>query len=204
MKNDLIHQSSEFDCGPTCMVNAMRFLFEREEIHPGILKHIWLMGIDTYCEHGHVGGHGTSRASMQYMTHWLEEYGKGCKFPVRAEYLDGTDAVVEPESKAWKCLERGGCAVMRCLTAKIPHYVLLTTILPENEIGLFDPYAEDPKFEGEGRRVVEGHPKTMNRAVRYDLLNLEDVECDYAQGLLADRELILIWRRTEMDEAQKE
>ncbi len=84
MKNDLIHQSCEFDCGPTCMVNAMRYLFDREEIQPGVLKHIWIMGIDTYCDHGHIGRHGTSRASMKYMTEWLQEYGRGCKFPISA------------------------------------------------------------------------------------------------------------------------
>ena len=39
---------------------------------------------------------------------------------------------------------------MRCYTGRIAHYVLLTKILPNGEIGLFDPYAEDPKFEGEG------------------------------------------------------
>ena len=34
MKNDLISQSSEYDCGPTCMTNAIRFLYEREESQP--------------------------------------------------------------------------------------------------------------------------------------------------------------------------
>ena len=195
MKNNLIDQSSEFDCGPTCMVNAMRYLFEREEIQPGVLKHIWLMGIDTYCDQGRVGGHGTSRASMRYMTEWLEEYGRGCRFPVTAQFLEGEKAVVEPESEAWKCLESGGCAVMRCYTGKISHYVLLTRILPNQEIGLYDPYAEEPDFKGEGRRVVKDCPKEMNRAVRYDLLNLEDRDCDYAMGEYEVRELILIRRK---------
>jgi len=30
MKNQLIHQTSCYDCGPTSITNAMRFLFERE------------------------------------------------------------------------------------------------------------------------------------------------------------------------------
>ena len=78
MKNDLISQSSEYDCGPTCLLNAVRFLFEREEIQPGVLKHIWVMGNDTYCEKGRLGFHGTSRAAMRYMADWLREYGKHC------------------------------------------------------------------------------------------------------------------------------
>ena len=194
MKNDLIHQSSEYDCGPTSMVNAIRFLFEREEIQPGVLKHIWLMGIDTYCDKGHVGRHGTSRASMRYMSDWLIEFGKGCCFPVQAEFLDGEDCVVEPNSRAWNCLAQGGCVVMRCYTGKIPHYVLLTALLDSGEVGLFDPYAEDVHFTEPGRRVVEGEPKRMNRAVRYDLLNLTEQE-DYAMGEFTERDMVLVQRR---------
>lgn len=181
------------------MVNAMRYLFDREEIHPGVLKQIWIMGIDTYCDHGRVGRHGTSRASMKYMTEWLQEYGRGCKFPIAAEFLGDGEAVVTPEGKAWACLEQGGCIIMRCYTGKIAHYVLLTRILSDGEIGLFDPYAENPEFEGEGRRVVEGHPKEMNRAVRWDLLNLEDRACDYAMGEPEVREMILLSRRDKDD-----
>ena len=193
MKNQLIYQSSEYDCGPTTVLNAIRFLFEREEIQPAILKHIWLMGIDTYCDAGHIGCHGTSHASMRYMAEWFRGYGKGCSFPVRAEYLEGGDAVLEPGSAAWKCLEKGGCVVMRCYTGKIPHYVLLTELLDGGEIGLFDPYEEEPDFTGPGRRVVEGRPREMNRAVRYDLINLTEPE-DYAMGELSERDLLLIWR----------
>ena len=201
MKNALIHQSSEYDCGPTCMVNAIRYLFEREEIQPGVLKHIWVMGNDTYCDKGCLGCHGTSRASMRYMADWLREYGRGCCFPVYAEFLCDGDAVMAPGTKAWDFLQQGGCVIMRCYADKIPHYVLLTAVLPGDEVGLFDPYEEDPEFEGEGRRVVAGYPKQMNRAVRYDLLNLEDMS-DYAMGKYDVRELVLI-RRTDRDKNQK-
>ncbi len=93
---------------------------------------------------------------------------------------------------------------MRCYTGKIAHYVLLTKILPSGEIGLFDPYAENPEFEGEGRRVVEGHPKEMNRAVRWDLLNLEDRSCDYAMGEPEVREMILLSRSERLAEKSGE
>ncbi|MBQ9264584.1 MAG: peptidase C39 [Clostridia bacterium] len=195
MKNALIHQSSEYDCGPTCMVNAIRYLYEREEIQPGVLKHIWVMGNDTYCDKGCLGCHGTSRASMRYMADWLREYGRGCGFPVDAEFLENGDAVVGPGTKTWQCLQAGGCAIMRCFSGEIPHYVLLTALLPEGEVGLFDPYEEEPDFKEPGRRVIENHPKQMNRAVRYDLLNREDT-ADYAMGPRDVRELVLI-RRTD-------
>ena len=34
MKNPLRYQLSEYDCGPTSMLNALAFLFEREDIPP--------------------------------------------------------------------------------------------------------------------------------------------------------------------------
>ena len=202
MKNTLIYQSSEFDCGPTCMLNAIRYLFEREEIQPGVLKHIWLMGNDTYCDKGHVGRHGTSHAAMRYMADWLKEYGRGCHFPVTAAYLEGMEASVEPNGPVWLCLEQGGCAVMRCFTGKIPHYVLLTRVLKDGEIGLFDPYEDAPDFKEPGRRIVEGEPRVMNRAVRYDLLNRTSHE-DYAMGEADERDILMI-SKTASENPEKE
>ena len=203
MKNDLIYQSSEYDCGPTSLTNAIRFLFEREEILPGLLKHIWLMGNDTYCEKGCVGCHGTSKSAMRYMADWFNEYRQGWKFPIGAEFLENEAAQVTPGSKTWQCLEKGGCAVMRCTAGGIGHYVLLTAILPNDEIALFDPYEEEPDFREPGRRVIHGEPKKYNRAVRYDLLNLTDLS-DYAMGELPKRELLLIWRQKAEEQSEKE
>lgn len=194
MKNMLIYQSSEFDCGPTSVTNAIRFLYQREEIVPHLLKHIWVMGNDTFCSEGQVGKHGTSKASMRYMAEWMCAFGQGCKFPIRAKFLELDAAQVVPGSETWQCLEQGGCAVMRCVTGGIPHYVLLTRVLENGEIGLFDPYEEEPEFDGPGRRVVEDQTRVMNRAVRYDLLNLTG-DTDYAMGRPEDREMLLIWRQ---------
>ena len=73
------------------------------------------------------------------------------------------------------------------------HYVLLTALLPQDEIGLFDPYDDDEDFPEPGRREVKGLPKQMNRAVLYPLLNRSD-RSDYAMGELSMRENLLIWR----------
>ena len=194
MKNDLIYQSSEYDCGPVCMTNAIRFLFEREEIQPCILKHIWVMGNDTYCEQGRLGCHGTSKAAMRYMAEWFNCYAKGCGFPIASKFLENERAEIAPGGEAWACLQAGGCAVMRCTTGHIPHYVLLTAILPDDEIALFDPYWEEPDFQEPGRRVLHGQPKQCNRAVKYPLLNLSG-ETDYAMGPLEKREILLIWKK---------
>ena len=43
MKTPLRYQMSEYDCGPTAMLDAVSFLFEREEIPPEIIRNIMLL-----------------------------------------------------------------------------------------------------------------------------------------------------------------
>ena len=48
MKNPLRYQISEYDCGPTSLLNAISFLFEREEIPPEVIRNIMLYCLDCY------------------------------------------------------------------------------------------------------------------------------------------------------------
>lgn len=193
MKNSLIYQSSDYDCGPTSITNAMRYLFERSEIPPTVLKQIWSMGVDTFSADGEAGKEGTSKASMRYMAAWFECFAEKCRFPIKATFLDMEFATVEPGSFVWKCLERGGCAVLRCTLNGDGHYVLLTRLLPGDRIGLFDPYDGCPDLGDPDRAHVTDQPKVMNRAVKAELFNRTDPS-DYAMGPLEKRELLLFWR----------
>ena len=193
MKNRLIYQSSEYDCGPTSVTNAIRFLFERAEIPPAVLKHIWIMGIDTFSADGEPGKEGTSKASMRYMDAWLECFAENCQFPIKTAFLDMEFATVQPGSPAWRCLERGGCVVMRCSLGGDGHYVLLTRIVSQKKVGLFDPYDEYPDPDDPAREYVFDQPKALNRIVDATILNAIDYS-DYAMGPLEKRELLLFWR----------
>ena len=42
MNNPLHYQLPEYDCGPTSMLNAVSYLFRREEIPPEIIRSITL------------------------------------------------------------------------------------------------------------------------------------------------------------------
>ena len=48
MKNPLHYQLSEYDCGPTSMLNAVSYLFQREEVPPEIIRNITLFAILVY------------------------------------------------------------------------------------------------------------------------------------------------------------
>ena len=76
MKTPLHYQLSEYDCGPTSLMNAISFLFEREEIPPEVLRNIMLYSLDCYSPEGTPGKHGTSRTAMMFLAHWLDGFGK--------------------------------------------------------------------------------------------------------------------------------
>lgn len=87
MKNFLIYQSSEYDCGPVSLINGIRYLFDREEIFPDVIKFIMLYCMDTYNEAGELCKHGTSAAAMNFVASWLNHFSQVKPFPIRCEFL---------------------------------------------------------------------------------------------------------------------
>lgn len=197
MKNVLNYQSSEYDCGPTSLTNALRYLFDRDDIRPELLKAISLYTLDAYGENGECGMRGTSSMVMQYLVGWFNQYGRSRNFPISAAFV--RRAEIAPGGEIVRCLHAGGAVVVRCWLGGDPHYVLLTRALGE-EIGLFDPYAvprgmisERHPF-GEGVRIVEHEPAVMNRIVRASVLNDRE-RINYAMGKPDEREAILLFNR---------
>ena len=66
MKVPLSYQTTEYDCGPTTMINAISFLFERHEIPPDVIKQIMLYSLDVYNGKGEFGKSGTSCMAMMF------------------------------------------------------------------------------------------------------------------------------------------
>ena len=193
MKNKLICQSTIFDCGPTSITNALRFLFDREEILPMLVKQVWLMSLDTYGDDGSPCKEGTSKASMRYMADWFNYFSEKQHFPLKSKFLELDNALIEKGSSVWNCLDHGGCAVVRVWYKGTGHYVLLTQLLSDNLIGLFDPYEEETLESDPNWRPVFDDPCRKNREVRADLFNHTEV-ITYAMGEPERREVLLLWR----------
>lgn len=195
MKNILNYQSSEYDCGPTSMVNAIRYLFDREEIAPELLKSIFLYTLDAYNEEGESGKSGTSRMAMQFLASWLNQYGERKNFPIQARFLEENQVYIAPTSEIVECLQQKGVAVVRVWLEGDEHYVLLTDVQGD-EIGLFDPYFEDyekaPLPEECGFRVVRDQPWKLNRLVKGECMNRLD-SATYSMGEKNMREAILLY-----------
>ena len=197
MKNLLNYQSSEYDCGPVTLTNAIRYLFEREVIYPDIIKYIMLYCLDSYNEKGEIGKLGTSASAMMFLSNWMNQFGKMKNFPISCEFLSGEDVYISQDSKIICALQQGGVVVLR-LYLEVAHYVLLTGIEGDS-IYIFDPYYEeedDPGFDSEyydpGIKLIYDQPKRANRLVSIEKLN-RTTENFYEMGPHDIREAVIIF-----------
>ena len=198
MKNPLRYQLSEYDCGPTSMLNAMSYLFPREDIPPEIVRNVMLYCLDCYGADGGSGKSGTSRMAMMFLSNWLNGFGEAGYLAVSSRYLAGDAVHMRPSSAIRDALRRGGAAVVR-LEYGGWHYVLLTGIQGD-EVYLFDPYYQDEPYGDAEIRMVTDHPGEYNRVVPARYFDRESDEV-YALGPIDMREAVLLFNeRTKLTE----
>lgn len=187
MKTPLHYQLSEYDCGPTSLLNGIAYLFEREQIPPEVVRNIMLYCLDQYGSDCAPGKCGTSAMAMMFLSNWLDGYGRLGQFPVTAQYLAGPQVCLGPTSRISDALGRGGAAVVRVLFDG-GHYVLLTGE-KQGMVRLFDPwYTADPL---PGVQLVADCPASCNRLVPAGFFNR--TEGLYAFGEVDKREAVVLF-----------
>ena len=197
MKNLLIYQTSEYDCGPITLLNGIRYLFDREDIYPDIIKFIMLYSMDTYNDEGELCKHGTSTAAMSYITSWLNHFSKVKNFPLRCEFYSGRKVTLTPDSPIIQSLKNGAVVILHVFL-EVAHYVLLTGI--ENDrILLFDPYYEeeddpdlDEEYSTDEILFINDQPKKANRSVSIERLNRTTTDY-YEMGKACCREALIMF-----------
>lgn len=203
MKIPLRYQLSEYDCGPTTMLNAIGYLFDRETVPPEVIRNIMLYSLDCYNKEGAPGRKGTSCAAMMFLSHWLDGLGETPALPVKSEYVSGA-AVHLGEGAISRALALGGVAVLR-LYYDVEHYVLLTGIR-DGYAYLFDPYylnaSMQKELEAAGVEVQQEHLQGWNRRAPLTLFHQEG-QGIYALGPKERREAVLLFNRQTMLTADK-
>ncbi|GAA4298229.1 C39 family peptidase [Anaerocolumna aminovalerica] len=194
MKNILNYQTSEYDCGPTTLINAFRYLFEREQLTPELLKTISMYTLDAYDEKGESGKNGTSKMAMKFISSWLNQYGITKNFPVFSEFLEGEQVYIGQNSGIIGCLQQRGVVVARVWLEDVGHYVLLNDVAGD-VIEVFDPYYIENFPDNHEVSVVEGLPGKLNRRVKAELMNRKE-PVSYAFGPVEIREAMLIYNTT--------
>ena len=186
MDNPLRYQMTEYDCGPTSMLNAVSYLFRRDEIPPELTRNIMLYCLDCFGEDGSTGRRGTSRMAMMFLSNWLNRY------------LAGREVNFSQNGPLRDALRRGGAAVVR-LDLEGWHYVLLTRI-EGGDVYLFDPYYHEGPFDNAELRVTDEHPCSYNRIVPVHYFEREEISA-YSLGPFDTREAILLFNTdTELTE----
>lgn len=195
MKNPLHYQRTEYDCGPTTMMNAITYLFEREEIPPEIIRNIMLYCLDCYGEGGEPGKSGTSRMAMLFLSNWINQFGRVDHFAICSKYLSGACVCLGEDAYINDALRRGGVVVLR-LIYEVEHYVLLTGE-KDGLVYLFDPYYEEDPYDEEDIVMDWDHPCKYNRIVPEKYFNCEGTTT-YALGPLKDREAVVLFHTEDM------
>lgn len=190
MKNPLHYQFSEYDCGPTAMLDAVSYLFEREQIPPEVLRNIMLYCLDCYGADGVSGKSGTSCAAMMFLSNWLNSFGKVGRLSVSSRYLSGRSVYCGEDGYLYDALRRNGAAVVRLFYDEW-HYVLLTGT--ENGcVRMFDPYFRTVPYDQKDILIVKDQPFSCNRLVPETYLNREELDI-YALGPADGREAVLLF-----------
>jgi hypothetical protein len=172
------------------MLNAMSYLFPREEIPPEIVRNIMLYCLDCFGADGSSGKSGTSCMAMMFLSNWLNGFGQAGHLSVSSRYLSGKAVNFGQNSAIRDALRRGGAAVVR-VDLEGWHYVLLTGI-SEDQVYLFDPYYKETAFEQEEIQMVEDHPCAYNRIVPTGYFERENLDI-YALGPTENREAVLLF-----------
>ena len=197
MKNLLCYQTSEYDCGPVTILNGIRYLYEREEIYPDLIKFIMLYCMDTYNEAGELCKRCTTAAALEYKSCWLNHFAQVKNFPLHCEHFSRESVSITPGSPVMAALEKGGVVVLH-LFLEVPHYVLLTGI--ENDrVLLFDPFyeeADDPELDEEYNTheisFIFDQPKKANRSVAIERMNRTSRDY-YEMGEISCREALVMY-----------
>ena len=190
MKIPLRYQMTEYDCGPTSLLNGLSYLFEREEIPPELLRNIMLFCLDKYDAGGGSGRAGTSHTAMQFLSHWLSGFGETGALPIGSSYLHGGDVTLAPGSFLRSALCRGAAAVAR-VDLQGWHYVLLTGAEGPC-VFLFDPYLLSGARPRPDIHIVDDHPLAYNRVVPLDCFESTGLH-PYSFGPYEQREAVLLF-----------
>ena len=190
MNNPLSYQATEYDCGPTALRNAISYLYEREEIHPEIIKYISLYCMDCHNQDGEPCKNGTSALAMSFIANWLNQYGQMKKWPIYCQVLGQDDIYLSQNCRIVAALQQGGVAVVR-VTLDCGHYVLLTGAQGEY-VDVFDSYYWPTDFGTNLIQTVDDQPTKFNRRVHWSVLNEEGYD-HYNLGPKEKRECVLMF-----------
>jgi hypothetical protein len=191
MKVPLRYQNTEYDCGTTSFVNALAYLYDREDIPVELLKAIYKFTLDVEGKDGIEGKGGTSRRHAELLAKYFVEYANlNDEFDIHCRILYGEDINLDVMKKT---LKNNGVIIARCWQEE-EHYVLITKI-DDNFAYIFDPYylEEDEYVDDPDVAIILHESFTHNRVVKIERLFDESLK-DFSLLEIPKHSIILLNR----------
>lgn len=191
MKVPLRYQNTEYDCGTTSFVNALAYLYDREDVPVELLKAIYRFTLDVEGRDGIEGKGGTSRKHAELLAKYFVEFANNNKsFDIKCKILYGENVTLERMKAS---LDNNGVIIARCYQDS-EHYVLITKI-DDNFAYIFDPYylEEDYYVNDKDIAIILHETFTHNRLVKIERLFDESLK-DFSLLEKSKRSVILINR----------
>ena len=191
----LQYQVSEYDCVPTAFMNAVSYLFERNEIPPMVIRHIYVYSLDTVGRKARLGSAGTSRHAVRLLGHWLNSY-KPRGFSVTAQFSEEEEVDLGEGNPIFACLDEGGVALCNVHLGRGQEHYLMLIREEDGWVYCFDSYLRR-SLRGLRDRVAllkSADPHAPNLKIRVEWLAQEDASVRFCLGPSPMRECLLIWR----------
>ena len=189
-KTRLTYQITEYDCGTTCVLNAIKYLFNREEIAPQMYKKILEETLDKSFNN-EIGKGGTTNLSLRNLCNEL--YVRGNKNVDISSKELSQDNVSIYNKELEKEINDGSVAILE-VYQNVPHYVLLTK-LDENFAYIFDPYYLPINYydNDDFVEIIKDKSFEYNRKVKKERLD-SNTSLDFAL-LQGERAQIIILKK---------
>lgn len=191
MKIPLRYQNTEYDCGTTTFVNALAYLYDREDIPVELLKAIYRLTLDLEDSKGIVGGCGTSTEHSELLAKYFVKYAnENNKFDISVKVLRGAEVNIENLKKN---LTDNSVIIARCYQ-EVEHYVLITKI-DDIFAYIFDPYylEEDYYTTDDDVAIILHESFSHNRLVKIERL-FDENKRDFSLLNVENRFAIVISR----------
>lgn len=171
MKNPLNYQVSEFDCGPTTLMNMVSFMYQRKDVPQDVIDKIYAITLDGYhTKDSHKYSFGTSDEAMIQFADWFSTLTYSHD-PLSVQVITGDNVSIAKNSAIVQTLQNKGCVVAKVMI-KEPHYVLITKIdMKQSLVYLFDPYYRQKPFTKDDIIWTLDHPKEYNCIVPISYMN---------------------------------
>ena len=198
MKTPLRYQVTHYDCGTTTFINALMYLFERDDIPTEVVEYVTAVTGDRNLGLGG-GKRGTSGKVFAFLAAWCNDCVAGSGMPIRCKALAGPEEVSARDgSPLIEGIRAGGVAVCGCCLGA-DHYVLITDV-DDERVYLFDPYYDTwPLHELDvpvvGVTMDDDHPHAYNRIVERWVLE-EPAGTPYSLEAKVGRDAVLVWNTT--------